>query len=210
MCPLALSAAQFLPARRTLPALREAARGCRGCPLYRAATQTVFGEGPKSARVVMVGEQPGDKEDLAGAPFVGPAGRMLDQGLEAAGIARDDVYVTNVVKHFKWEAKGRRRLHRKPTTKEISACLPWLDEELNLIKPEIVVCLGATPTQALLGKTMKVTEIRGQVLASTRAERVVATVHPSSILRQITREDRARELARFTEDLKVVAKLLGD
>jgi DNA polymerase len=208
MCSLGLSAAQFLPARRTLSALKDAAARCKGCPLYRAATQTVFGDGPKSARVVMVGEQPGDKEDLEGLPFVGPSGRLLDQGLEAAGIDRGEVYVTNVVKHFKWEAKGRRRLHRKPTTKEISACLPWLDEELNLIKPEIVVCLGATPTQAFLGKTIKVTDIRGQVLSSPRAQRVMATVHPSSILRQVKREDRARELARFTADLEVVAKLL--
>jgi uracil-DNA glycosylase len=207
MCAFAASAAAFLPARKTIPSLQEAARGCRGCPLYENATQTVFGAGPKKARVMMIGEQPGNEEDLKGLPFVGPSGRLLDQALEVAGIARGEVYVTNVVKHFKWEPSGKRRLHKKPTGKEISACLPWLDEELELIKPEVVVLLGATPTQALLGKKTLVTKVRGQVL-EFRASHAVPTVHPSSILRQRTSEDRARELKAFEADLGVVARLL--
>lgn len=203
------SAADFVPARKTLTSLREAAKGCRGCPLFERGTQTVFGAGPAKARVVMVGEQPGTEEDLEGLPFVGPSGRLLAESLEAAGIARDEVYVTTVVKHFKWEASGRRRLHRKPTGKEIAACLPWLDEELELIKPEVLVCLGATPTQALLGKSVLMTKIRGEVLSSPRARFAVATVHPASILRQRTSEDRARELVRFRDDLGVVQRLLA-
>jgi uracil-DNA glycosylase len=205
---VASSALPFLPARISLRSLREAARGCQGCPLYKHATQTVFGAGRRAARVVLVGEQPGHEEDLAGLPFVGPAGRVLDQALEAAGIDRGDAYVTNVVKHFKWEAKGKRRLHRKPGAREIAACVPWLEKEIELIEPRVVVCLGATAAQSLLGRGFKVSVDRGKVLASALAQHVVATVHPSSILRQPTREDRERELERLTRDLRLVAGLL--
>src|SRR5947209_15774968 len=159
-----LSALQFLPTRVSLPALREAARNCQGCPLYQNATQTVFGQGRRSARVFLVGEQPGNDEDLQGKPFVGPAGRILDEALAAASIDRADAYVTNVVKHFKWEAKGKRRMHKKPSAREIGACLPWLEKEIELIKPEILVCLGATAAQTLLGRDFKVTVQRGQVI----------------------------------------------
>jgi uracil-DNA glycosylase family protein len=203
-----LSAVQFLPTRVSLRSLTEAARNCHGCPLYQRATQTVFGLGSPRARVIFVGEQPGNEEDLRGEPFVGPAGRVLDNALEQAGIARTDVYVTNAVKHFKWEAKGKRRLHKKPSAREIAACLPWLEKEIELIKPEVLVCLGATPAQALLGRDVRVTRVRGQVLASPRVPHTVATVHPSSILRQRTSEDRHREMERFTADLRVVAGLL--
>src|SRR5438445_12064699 len=205
----AVSALQFLPARVSLPALREAARSCQGCPLYQNATQTVFGQGRRDARVFLIGEQPGNDEDLQGKPFVGPAGRVLDEGLEAAGIDRDDAYVTNVVKHFKWVAKGKRRMHKTPSAREIAACLPWLEKEIELIKPEVLVCLGATAAKALLGRDFKVSVQRGQVLPSNFAPHAVATVHPSSILRQLTSEDRGREMNRFVADLKVVAGLLN-
>src|SRR5437763_10471552 len=158
----AVSALQFLPTRVSLPALREAARNCQGCPLYQNATQTVFGQGRRTARVFLVGEQPGNDEDLAGKPFVGPAGRLLDQGLELAGIDRADAYVTNVVKHFKWVAKGKRRMHKTPSAREIAACLPWLEKEIELIKPEGLVCLGATASKALLGRDFKVSVQRGR------------------------------------------------
>ncbi len=203
-----LSALQFIPPRATLTSLRDASAGCRGCPLYRDATQTVFGEGRRSARVILVGEQPGNDEDLQGHPFVGPAGHVLDEALEVAGIVRDDAYVTNVVKHFKWEPKGKRRIHKKPNAREISACLPWLEKEIELLKPHVLVCLGATAAQALLGRTFKVTEQRGKLIPSNLAPNALATVHPSSILRQRTSEEREREMARFVEDLGVVAKLL--
>ena len=189
----AMSAAQFLPDRLTLPALREAARHCRGCPLYRNATQTVFGTGRKSARLILVGEQPGNDEDLSGEPFVGPAGKVLDRALADAGIERGDAYVTNVVKHFKWVPAGRRRLHKKPNAREIGACLPWLDKEIELIRPHVLVCLGATAAQAILGPSFRVTRQRGLVLTSGFSEQTVATIHPSSILRQSTGEDRERE-----------------
>jgi DNA polymerase len=202
------SAASYLPARRTLPALREAARACRGCPLWKRATQTVFGEGPARARVLLVGEQPGNDEDLRGKPFVGPAGKLLARALAAAGIERDDAYVTNVVKHFKWEPKGKRRLHKKPSAGEIEACLPWLQAEVELVKPEALVCLGATAAQALFGRTFRVSQQRGQVLSCPLASVALATVHPSSILRAQTSEDRQRELDRFIADLAVVARLL--
>jgi uracil-DNA glycosylase len=202
------SALQFMPARISLSSLREAARECRGCPLYKHATQTVFGEGPRSARVVLVGEQPGHEEDLQGRPFVGPAGRVLDEGLEAVGLDRRQTYVTNVVKHFKWVAQGKRRLHKKPGAREIGACLPWLEKEIEIIEPEIMVCLGATAAQALLGRDFKVTARRGQIVPSRFAPRAVATVHPSSILRQQTSEEREREMKRFIADLKIVANLL--
>src|SRR5215212_5485948 len=186
-------ATPFLPARRSMKALREAAAGCRGCHLWRGATQTVFGEGRKSARVMLVGEQPGDKEDRAGAPFVGPAGRELDRGLEAAGIDRADAYVTNVVKHFKFEERGRRRIHQTPKRFEIDACKPWLEEELKQVKPEALVLLGATAAKALLGSSFRVTQHRGEPLASELAPIVSATIHPSAILRSRDDAERAAE-----------------
>jgi uracil-DNA glycosylase len=203
------SALEFLPATITLDSLREAARGCQGCPLFQRATQTVFGQGRPGARLLLIGEQPGHDEDLQGAPFVGPAGRVLDEALGAAGIARADAYVTNVVKHFKWTAQGKRRIHEKPGAREIAACLPWLEKEIEVVEPDVLVCLGATAAQALLGRDFKVTARRGQVVSSRFAAQVVATVHPSSILRQQTEADREREMARFIADLKVVAGLLG-
>lgn len=206
----ASSAREFLPARLSLPALRRAAKTCRGCPLHRNATQTVFGAGPAGARLILVGEQPGNDEDIAGAPFVGPAGRLLDRALEEAGIARDDAYVTNVVKHFKWERRGSRRLHKKPTAREIRACMPWLEQEIAVIRPTVLVCLGATAAQALLGRSFRVTEQRGRLIADERAPYVLATVHPSSILRQPTSEQRRAEQARFVADLAVAAAALGE
>ncbi|HEY1959533.1 MAG TPA: UdgX family uracil-DNA binding protein [Polyangiaceae bacterium] len=205
-----MSALPFLPKKRvTLATLADAARACRGCPLYARATQTVFGAGPASARVILVGEQPGNDEDLRGAPFVGPAGRVLDKALAAAHIDRRETYVTNVVKHFNWVATtGSRRLHKKPSSREVSACLPWLEEEIVLIKPDVVVLLGATAAQAILGRDFRVTKDRGKLLATRFGARALATVHPSSILRQRTHEDRARETERFVADLAVVAKLI--
>jgi uracil-DNA glycosylase family protein len=204
------SAADFLPERRSLPALREAAARCRGCHLWTRGTQTVFGEGPRRARVMMVGEQPGNDEDLAGKPFVGPAGRVLDKALEAAGIARGDVYVTNVVKHFKWEPKGKRRIHAKPNQMEISACLPWLEAELDIIKPVVLVCLGATAAQALLGPKFRVTKHRGEWIPARWAPRVTATVHPSAILRAPDEAARHAEMERFVADLKRIPPVLAD
>lgn len=204
----ATSAADFLPDRRTLPALREAARACRGCGLYRGATQTVFGEGVPAARLVAVGEAPGNDEDLAGVPFVGPAGRLLDEGFHAAGIAREDVYVTNAVKHFKWKPAGKRRLHQTPSAGELSACVPWLREELALIRPAVLLCLGATAARALLGREFRVTVQHGQVIPSEHAAHAVATLHPSAILRHPTSEGRERAMAEFIADLAVVAALL--
>lgn len=206
----ASSAREFLPERLSLPALRRAAKDCRGCPLHRNATQTVFGAGPAGARLILVGEQPGNDEDIAGAPFVGPAGRLLDRALEEAGIARDDAYVTNVVKHFKWERRGSRRLHKKPTAREIRACMPWLEQEIAVIRPTVLVCLGATAAQALLGRSFRVTEQRGRLIADERAPYVLATVHPSSILRQPTSEQRRAEQARFVADLAVAAAALRE
>jgi len=203
------SAADFLPARRTLDSLRAAAAGCRGCELWKRATQTVFGEGRPDARVVLVGEQPGHEEDLEGRPFVGPAGRLLDRALEAAGIARDDVYVTNVVKHFKWDPRGKRRIHAKPNRADIAACLPWLHAELDVVSPDVVVCLGSTAAQALLGPGFRVTKQRGQWVSRPRAARVLATVHPSSILRAPDDEARQREFDALVADLAVVHAALG-
>jgi DNA polymerase len=202
------SAAQFLPKTRTIDALRKAARGCQGCALYKNATQAVFGEGDSHARVLLVGEQPGNDEDLEGRPFVGPAGRVLDEGLAAAGLVRADTYVTNVVKHFKWEPRGKRRMHSKPNMREIDACLPWLEQEIALLRPELIVCLGATAAQALLGSAFRVTRQRGEPVDSPLAPHVVATIHPSAILRQRTREDRQREMQAFIADLKVAAGLI--
>ena len=200
-----MSAADFLPERRTLPALREAAAGCKGCRLYANATQTVFGEGPRTAEVVMVGEVPGDREDLAGKPFVGPAGRLLDEALEEAGIDRRKVYVTNVVKHFKFTRRGKRRIHKKPAAEEIGACRPWLDAELEAVKPKALVALGATAAQALLGRQFRVSRQRGVPVESDLAPLVMATVHPSSILRA-DEEDRDDALAAFVGDLKALAR----
>jgi DNA polymerase len=203
------SAADFLPQERTFPALREAAKGCRGCHLWQRGTQTVFGAGPTThGRVMLVGEQPGHEEDRAGAPFVGPAGRILDRALEEAGIDRRQVYLTNVVKHFKWTARGKRRLHEKPNAREIAACRPWLEAELRLIKPEVLVCLGATAAQALLGKSFRVTQMRGEILKHELAAAVMATVHPSSILRAPDEETRHREMELFIRDLRRIAPLL--
>jgi len=202
------SAVPYLPRRASLKSLRDAAGGCQGCPLFRHATQTVFGQGKRNARIMLVGEQPGDAEDRQGAPFVGPAGRILNEALEAAGIDRDDAYVTNVVKHFKWIAMHRRRMHKKPNAREIAACLPWLNKEIEVVKPQILVCLGATAAQALLGPEIRVTRDRGVLRPTRLAGQALATIHPSSILRQQTSEDRHREIASFTEDLRVVARAL--
>jgi uracil-DNA glycosylase len=202
------TAAPFVPETRSLNTLREAAKGCRGCPLWKIGTQTVFGEGPSRARVVMVGEQPGDREDIEGRPFVGPAGKLLDQALVSADIDRRLVYVTNAVKHFKWEPVGKRRLHKKPGAREIAACRPWLDAEFEALAPDIVVALGATAAQALMGPAFRVTRDRGKLFSDlTWTKSFVATVHPSSILRGDP-EERETALAAFVADLKTVAKLL--
>jgi DNA polymerase len=195
----------LIPEKPTIDTLRSAARDCQACDLYRRGTQTVFGEGPRRAEVMMVGEQPGDAEDLAGHPFVGPAGKLLDRALEEAGIDRRLVYVTNVVKHFKWEPRGKRRIHAKPNGAEIAACRPWLETEILLVKPRVLVCLGATAAQALLGRTFKVSQQRGTFVASPLAPRVTATVHPSSILRAPDDDSRRVEMRRFVVDLKRVA-----
>jgi DNA polymerase len=202
-------ATPFLPEKRTLAALREAADGCRGCHLWRPATQAVFGEGLKRSRVMFVGEQPGDKEDQAGRPFVGPAGREFDRGLEAAGITRDEAYLTNVVKHFKFEERGGRRIHQTPKRFEVDACKPWLAEELRVVSPEALVILGATAAKALLASSFRVTQHRGELLDSDLAPSVMATIHPSAILRQRDDESRYAERAAFAEDLRVVARALG-
>jgi DNA polymerase len=201
------TAAPIVPETPSVPKLRDAAAGCTACDLYKTATQTVFGEGKRSAEVMFVGEQPGDQEDRAGKPFVGPAGKLLDDALADAGIDRSAVYVTNVVKHFKWQARGKRRIHQKPNWSEIAACRPWLDAELAVVQPRVLVCLGATAAQALLGRDFRVTRHRGRPVESDLAERVLATVHPSSILRGDP-ETRGQEYAAFVDDLKAVAGLL--
>ena len=203
------SAAAYVPASPSLPRLREAAADCRGCHLWENATQTVFGEGARAADVMLVGEQPGDQEDLAGKPFVGPAGRLLDQALEEAGIDRRQAYVTNVVKHFKWQPRGKRRIHQKPNWAEMAACRPWLEAELEVVEPDVVVCLGATAAQALIGRDFRVSRQRGELVDSPLARYVLATVHPSSILRQRDDASREAEYAAFVEDLRVVPPLLG-
>jgi uracil-DNA glycosylase len=199
------TAAPLVPDRPTLKKLRDAAAGCKACPLWETGTQTVFGEGSPDAELVLVGEQPGDEEDKAGRPFVGPAGRLLDQALDEAGIDRKLAYVTNVVKHFKWQPRGKRRIHQKPNAAEIAACRPWLGAELALLKPKVLVCLGATAAQALLGRQFRVSKDRGVPVESELAPVVMATVHPSAILRS---DDRERELALFVEDLRRVAEAL--
>lgn len=192
----------------TLQSARDAAKDCHACDLWKRGTQTVFGEGKSHARVMLVGEQPGHKEDLQGRPFVGPAGALLDKALEEAGIDRRDTYVTNAVKHFKWEPRGKRRIHKKPNSLEIAACRPWLDAEIELINPQVIVCLGATAAQALLGRSFRVTQQRGQVLPFHGAAHIVATVHPSSILRAPDDESRRREYELFVKDLKAVTNVL--
>ena len=192
-----------------LEKVRLAAAECKACDLWKTGTQTVFGEGAEGAKLMLVGEQPGDKEDLAGRPFVGPAGRVLDQALDEAGIDREEVYVTNSVKHFKWEPRGKRRLHKRPDAAEIAACRPWLDREIELVRPQVVVCLGATAAQSLLGRTFKVTQQRGEFFPQPEGHVITATVHPSSILRARDPASREKELAAFTEDLRQVAKKLA-
>jgi uracil-DNA glycosylase family protein len=202
-----MSAANFLPEELSLRALREAASGCKGCDLWKLGTQTVFGEGPASARVMFVGEQPGDQEDRAGRPFVGPAGRLLDSALVEAGIDRSATYMTNAVKHFKWQARGKRRIHQKPNWTEITACRPWLEAELAVVQPRVLVLLGATAAQSLLGREFRVTQNRRKLVESDLAGAVTATIHPSAILRGEP-DRREAELAAFVEDLRFVAGLL--
>ena len=198
-----------MPETTNLRTLGAAAHACRGCDLYRHATQVVFGAGPKRARVMLVGEQPGDQEDRDGQPFVGPAGAMLDRALAEAGIARDDVYVTNAVKNFKWEPRGKRRIHKKPRISEVRACRPWLEAELRAVKPAVVVCLGATAAQSVIGPTFKLMRQRGAVLPGTLAERVVATIHPSAVLRAPDAAGRADAYGMLVADLKVVVRALA-
>jgi DNA polymerase len=193
----------------SLAKVRSAARSCRNCDLWKNATQTVFGEGPERAPIMLVGEQPGNEEDLAGHPFVGPAGKLLNRALEDAGIDRDKVYVTNVVKHFKWELRGKRRIHKKPRQSEINACRPWIEDELAIVKPKALVCLGSTAAQALLGREFRVTMQRGKRVPSPLAPVVVATVHPSSILRAPDDETRRAEYDKFVADLKVVVRSIA-
>jgi DNA polymerase len=203
------SAEDFFPKRKSLKAFRDAAADCKGCELWKRGTQTVFGEGARRAEVLFVGEQPGNEEDLSGKPFVGPAGRLLNDALDEAGIDRSLTYVTNVVKHFKWEPRGKRRIHKKPNAGEIAACRPWLEAEIGLIKPKVIVCLGATAAKALLGPKFRVSKQRGQFIESTLAPYILATVHPSSILRAHDDETRRVEKRRFIDDLKKVAHVLS-
>jgi uracil-DNA glycosylase len=203
------TAAEFIPEHPTLRALREEVQRCRGCELYRYATQAVFGEGPRAARIAMVGEQPGDEEDRQGHPFVGPAGKLLNRALEDAGIDRSQVYVTNAVKHFKFEERGKRRLHKKPRMSEIKACNPWLEAEMSIIKPEVIVCLGATAAQALLGAKYRLTQERGRFVEHRLAPLVTATIHPSAVLRAPDAEQRHEEYRKFVADLKSVRNLLA-
>ena len=202
------SASDLIPDRPSLPSLREAAADCRACDLWKLGTQTVFGEGRRRAKVMFIGEQPGNEEDLTGKPFVGPAGKLFDIALVAAGIDRSQTYVTNVVKHFKWEPRGKRRIHKKPNAVEIAACHPWLQAEIALIKPDVIVALGATAAQTLLGPKFRVTKERGKFLESNLAPYVMATVHPSSILRAPDDKTRRLELRRFIDDLKKLARVI--
>jgi len=203
------SARELIATKATLSSLQEASSDCKACDLWENATQTVFGEGGRRARVFFVGEQPGNEEDIKGRPFIGPAGRLFDQALEAAGIDRTETYVTNVVKHFRWEPRGKRRIHKKPNSAQIEACRPWLEAELAVVKPRIIVCLGATASQSLLGKDFRVTERRGEFIDSPLAPKVIATLHPSSILRA-PEQSRRSEFERFVEDLKRVSRVLAD
>jgi len=209
MRKLSESAEHLIPDSPTLSSLREAAAGCKACPLWENATQTVFGEGRSHAKMMLVGEQPGNEEDLEGRPFVGPAGRLLDEALEEAGIDRREVYVTNVVKHFKWERRGKRRIHEKPKEREIQACKPWLEAEIAAVKPVVIIVLGATAAQALLGKQFRVTRRRGELIPSPLAPFVMATIHPSAILRAPDDQTRKVERQRFVDDLKKAGRLLS-
>ena len=202
------TAAPLIPPEPTIPKLRAAAATCRACDLWKRGTQTVFGEGSGKPRVMLVGEQPGDQEDIQGRPFVGPAGKILDKALVEAGIDRNDVYVTNAVKHFKWEPRGKRRIHKKPNSIEITACKPWIEAEIEVVHPHVIVCLGATAAQALLGREFKVSTQRGVWVPSPLAPFVMATVHPSSLLRAPDEETRRLETRRFVADLKLVHKAL--
>jgi len=202
------SAAEWIPPRPTLNSLREAAADCKACDLWKLGTQTVFGEGRRRSIVMFIGEQPGNEEDLTGKPFVGPAGKLFDDALETVGIDRSQTYVTNVVKHFKWEPRGKRRIHKKPNSQEISACRPWLEAEIALVKPQVIVALGATAAQTLVGPKFRVTQQRGQFIESTLAPYVMATVHPSSILRAPDDETRRLEHRHFIDDLKKLAKVI--
>ena len=203
---LSASAPQLFPQAESLDDLRARAKHCKACELWRNATQTVFGEGADSSKILFVGEQPGDQEDLQGRPFVGPAGKLLDSALEEAGIAREKTYITNAVKHFKWEPRGKRRIHKKPNGAEIAACRPWLDTEIAILQPEVIVCLGATAAQALLGREFRVTQHRGEIMKSSLAPFIMATVHPSSILRAPDEESRHAEMERFIGDLKKLSR----
>jgi uracil-DNA glycosylase family protein len=198
----------LIPLQGTLEELRTAAKDCQACDLWKRGTQTVFGEGRPNAKLMLIGEQPGDQEDLEGEPFVGPAGKLLNTALEEAGIDRQKAYVTNAVKHFKWEPRGKRRIHQKPNATEIAACRPWLDAELKALRPRVIVCLGATAAQALFGRDFRVTQHRGKFLDSQLAEFVMATVHPSSILRAPDEKTRQEEMKRFVSDLKKIARLV--
>ena len=204
----ASAANDLIPPRPTLTSLKNAAAGCKACDLWLKGTQTVFGEGSRRSRVMFVGEQPGNEEDLTGQPFVGPAGRLFDSALEEAGIERKQTYVTNVVKHFKWEPRGKRRIHKKPNSVEIAACRPWLESEIAVVKPDVIVALGATAAQALIGPQFRVTKQRGEFIESTLAPYVMATVHPSSILRAPDDETRQLEYRRFVDDLKKLARVI--
>jgi DNA polymerase len=197
-----VSAEEYIPKNPTLAKLKEAAQHCRACPLYENATQAVMGEGPRGAKLFFIGEQPGDVEDKQGRPFVGPAGRLLDTAFADAGIDRSSVYLTNAVKHFKFEERGKRRIHKKPNASEVEACRPWLMAELSLVKPKLIVCLGATAAQAMLGKAFRVTQSRGVVLPQESGISVLATVHPSALLRVTDSQDRAEQYGRFVEDLR--------
>jgi uracil-DNA glycosylase family protein len=203
------SAADFLPPRLTLKSLREAAAICRGCDLYKNATQTVFGEGPRRAQVMMIGEMPGDQEDQQGHPFVGPAGRLLDEAIAEAGLDRDEVYITNAVKHFRWEPRGKRRLHKKPSARHVQACKPWLEAEHAVLKPPVIVCLGATAAQALLGSQFRMTQHRGEFLPSAWSKLTLVTHHPSAILRAPEKQDRVRKRGELIDDLHLIAKRLA-
>ena len=202
------SAASFLPSKLTLPTLRNAAASCTGCDLYKTATQTVFGEGPARATLLLIGEQPGDQEDVAGHPFVGPAGRVLDKALEEAGIARSDVYVTNAVKHFKWEPQGTRRKHKKPSAAEVAACRPWLEAEIQVLEPRAILCLGVTAAQSVFGKSVRVNELRGRPLSAPLGNTVFVTTHPSAILRGPDAAQREEDYRHFVEDLRLIAEYL--
>ena len=206
--PADSAANALIPPRPTITSLKNAAAGCKACDLWEKGTQTVFGEGARRSRVMFVGEQPGNEEDLSGKPFVGPAGRLFDNALEEAGIDRKQTYVTNVVKHFKWEPRGKRRIHKKPNSTEIAACRPWLEAEVAVVKPDVIVALGATAAQSLIGPQFRVTKQRGEFLESTLAPYVMATVHPSSILRAPDDETRRLEYQHFIDDLKKLARVL--